>query len=127
MGIRLTIEHADGYLRFEVAGERVPGELTGEMLGVWARVAEACRESGAERVIGINRLTGPVPTLEVFHIGQQVPRILGPTVRKLAFVVLGSEEAVRANLFFENVAVNRGLAGRVFDDEAIALEWLLAA
>ncbi len=126
MGFHLTIERADGYLRFEVAGERVPGELTEQMLGVWMRVAEACRESGVERVIGINRLTGPVPTLEVFQIGQQVPRILGPTVRKLAFVVLGGEDAVRANLFFENVAVNRGLSGRVFDDESQALEWLLA-
>jgi hypothetical protein len=127
MRFRLTIEHADGYLRFEVSGERVPGELTAEMLEVWSRVAEACRASGVDRVIGINRLTGPVPTLEAFQIGEQVPRVLGPSVRKLAFVVLGGEEAVRANQFFENVAVNRGLMGRVFDDEAAALDWLVAS
>lgn len=126
MGFQVTFENADGYLRFEVSGERVPGTLTADMLEVWTRVAEACRASGAERVIGINRLTGPVPTLDVFEIGEQVPRILGPSVRRLAFVVLGGEGAVRANLFFENVAVNRGLAGRVFDDEAKALEWLTA-
>jgi len=126
MELRFSIENAGAYLRFEVSGERVPDELTANMLEVWSRVAEASRESGLDRVIGINRLTGPVPTLEVFHIGQKVPGLLLPAVRKLAFVVLGGDEALRANLFFENVSVNRGLAGRVFDDEAKALEWLLA-
>ena len=53
-----------------------------------------------------------------------VPGILGGAVRRLAFAVLGNEEAFRANLFFENVAVNRGLEARVFDDEDKALEWL---
>lgn len=126
MGFRYSIENAGAYLRFEVSGKRVPDELTENMLEVWSRVAEASRESGVDRVIGINRLTGPVPTLEVFQIGQKVPGLLLPSVRRLAFVVLGGEAALRANLFFENVSVNRGLAARVFKDETEALAWLLA-
>jgi len=126
MSFSLTFgRHAD-YLRFDVSGVRVPGALTDDMVRVWTGVADECRASGLDRVLGINRLTGPAPSLEVFQIGQQVPVILGGAVRKLAFVIAGGEEAMRANLFFENVAVNRGLDGRVFDDEAAALDWLLA-
>ena len=126
MAFTVTFENADGYLRFEVSGVRVARTLARDMLDVWKRVAAECRARSAARVLGINRLTGPVPTLEVFHIGQEVPGILGPDVRRLAFVVLGGEEALSANRFFEDVAVNRGLAGRVFGEEAEAIAWLTA-
>ena len=124
MPFDLQCSAQDGYLRFEVSGVRVPGELTQNMLEVWTKVAGQCRAAEVNKVLCINRLTGPVPALEVYNIGQQVPRILGNAVHRVAMVVLGGEEAVRANLFFENVAVNRGAFGRVFEDEAQALAWL---
>jgi len=126
MPFGLTFSREGDVLRFEVTGVRVPGELTGEMIAVWTRVAQECRASGLRRVVGVNRLTGPVPATEVYQIGQQVPGILGGAARRLAFVVLGDREAFRANQFFENVAVNRGLEARVFDDEAKAMDWLRA-
>jgi len=124
MPFGLTFSRAGDVLRFEITGVRVPGEVAGEMIAVWTRVAEECRATGCYRVLGVNLLSGPVSSVEVYRIGQQVPGILGSAVRRLAFVVLGNEEAFRANLFFENVAVNRGLEARVFDDEGKALEWL---
>ena len=127
MPLGLTFSRDGDVLRFEVSGVRVPGELTGEMIAVWKRVAEECRAAGCQRVIGVNHLSGPVSSVEVYQIGLQVPGILGGAVHRLAFVVLGDEEAYRANLFFENVAVNRGLEARIFDDEAKALAWLRAA
>jgi len=126
MPFGLTFSRDGDLLRFEVTGVRVPGELTGEMIAVWTRVAQECRASGLCRVVGVNRLAGAVPATEVYQIGQQVPGILGGAVRRLAFVVLGDREAFRANQFFENVAVNRGLEARVFDDETKAMDWLRA-
>jgi hypothetical protein len=126
MPFGLTFSREGDILRFEVTGVRVPGELTGEMIAVWTRVAQECRATGANCVLGVNRLTGPVSATETYQIGQQVPGILGGAVRRLAFVVLGDREAFRANLFFEDVAVNRGLEARVFDDEAKARDWLRA-
>jgi len=126
MPFALNFSRDGDLLRFEVSGVRVPGELTGEMIAVWTRVAEQCRAADCHRVIGVNHLSGPVSSTEVYQIGLQVPGILGGAVRRLAFVVLGNEEAFRANLFFESVAVNRGLEARIFADEAKALEWLRA-
>jgi len=76
-------------------------------------------------VLGINRLTGPPVTLELYRIGTQLPSILGGVTRKVAFVVLGDRESVRGGLFVENVTMNRGIYSRVFEDEARALAWLL--
>jgi hypothetical protein len=126
MPFGVTFGRQGDVLRFEVSGVRVPGELAGEMVAVWTRVAQECRAARVDRVMGVNRLTGPVPAAEVYEIGQQVPGILGGAVRRMAFVVLGNREAFRANLFFENVAVNRGLEARIFEDEAQALAWLRA-
>lgn len=126
MPFGLTFSREGDVLRFEITGVRVPGELAGEMIAAWKRVGEECRAAGCHRVVGINLLSGPVSSTDVYRIGQQVPGILGGAVRRLAFVVLGNEEAFRANLFFENVAVNRGLEARIFDDEVKAMEWLRA-
>jgi hypothetical protein len=126
MPFGLTFSREGDILRFDVSGVRVPGELTGEMIAIWTRVAEECRAAGVNCVLGVNHLTGPVPATEVYHIGQQVPGILGGAVRRMAFVVLGNREAFRANLFFEDVAVNRGLEARIFDDETKAMDWLRA-
>lgn len=126
MPFRFSMQVQGDYLRFEVGGERVPGETVPEMLKVWALVADECRARGVARVLGVNGLTGPTSQLDVFEISRQLPAVLGGAVRKVAFVILGGEEALRASFFAENVAVNRGLNGRVFADEGAALAWLLA-
>jgi hypothetical protein len=126
MPFRFSMQVKGDHLRFEVGGERVPGETVPEMLKVWALVAEECRARGVTRVLGVNRLTGPTSQMDVFEISRQLPAVLGSAVRRIAFVILGGEEALKVSFFAENVAVNRGLNGRVFADEGSALAWLLA-
>jgi hypothetical protein len=125
MPMRLSIEARGEYLRFEATGERVRGETVPEALRMWSLVAEECRATGLDRVLGINRVTGKPVALDIFQISSRLPAILAGAVRKVAFVIVGDQELVRASLFAENVAVNRGVNGRVFEDETRALAWLL--
>jgi len=126
MPYRLSMQVLDGYLRSEVSGERVPGELVPQMLKFWTLVAEECRARGVTRLLAVNALSGPPSQADVFQISEQLPVVLGSAVHKVAFVILGGAEAFEVSQFAENVAVNRGLNGRVFADENAALAWLLA-
>lgn len=126
MPFRFSMQVKGDYLRSEVSGERVPGEMVPEMLKLWKLVADECRARGVSRVLAVNELTGPTSQLEVFQISKQLPVVLAGAVHKVAFVIRGGAEALEVSLFAENVAVNRGLNGRVFADEDTALAWLMA-
>lgn len=126
MPISLTCRSTPHYLRFEVEGTRVEGKFAGEMLDVWRRVADECRAGGHTHVIGISKLTGPVPKAELFRVGEIAPKMLHDAgCRRLAYVVLGGREALQSLKFGETVAVNRGQVTQVFDDEPSAIAWLL--
>ena len=126
MPISVTFQSTSDYLRFELSGERIATRFEADMLRVWARVADECRATGHTRAIGISKLTGPVPKAELFRVGTIAPKILHEAgCRRLAYVVLGGPEALQALKFGETVAVNRGQVTRVFDDESLAIAWLL--
>ena len=128
MPISFKCKSLPEYLRFEVSGVRVPGKFADEMLQVWARVADECRGRGRSRALGISSLTGDVPKGDLFRVGQLAPKLLQEAgCRRLAYVVLGGDEAFHALKFGETVAVNRGQVTRVFADEAAAVAWLLEA
>ena len=124
MPYRFSMQLNGDYLRFEVSGRRVPGEVVPEMLRLWGLVADECRAHGVTRVLAVNRLSGPASHLDVFDISKQLPALLGGAVRRIAFAILGGEQAMKVSRFAEDVAVNRGLNGRVFADEQSALAWL---
>jgi hypothetical protein len=125
--IRLSLQLNRDYLRFEVTGTRVPGEFGVEMLKVWERVADECKARSVKRVLGISKLTGPVPISELYDIGKQAPPMIARAgCERVGYVVLGGDEALRAMKFGEDVAVNRGQTTRVFADEPSAIAWLMA-
>ena len=124
MPVRFSMQMQGDYLRFEVSGRRVPGEVVPEMLRLWGLVADECRAHGVTRVLGVNGLSGPASHVDVFDISRQLPALLGSAVHRIAFVILGDEQAMKVSQFAEDVAVNRGLNGRVFADEDAALVWL---
>lgn len=126
MPIQLTVQPHRDYLRFEVSGTRVQGEFGVEMLKVWQRVADECRAKGITKVLGISNLTGPVPITELYDVGKETPLMLARAgCEKVAYVVLGGDEALHALKFGEDVAVNRGQTTRVFADEPSAIAWLM--
>lgn len=126
MPIQLALQPMDGYLRFEVTGVRIRGEFAREMLGVWQKVADECQAGGFSKALGISKVSGPVPLVELYEVGERTPQILARAgCRRVAYVVLGGKEAFDALKFGEDVAVNRGQIARVFADESAAVAWLM--
>jgi len=122
--IQLTFRSAADHLRFEMAGQRPPAGYVEELVGAWQDVAAECRARGLDRVLGVSHIAGAASDVDLYQVSVRLPAILRGSVRKAALVVLGGDQALRVNMFAENVAVNRGVNGRVFDDEARALAWL---
>jgi hypothetical protein len=114
------------HLRIEISGERVAGRYVRDMVSGWSQVANECRARSSLRILGINRLSGPVPTADAFEIAKAIPPMFRGAAVRLAMVVLGDSESRTANRFAEDVTVNRGFEARNFSDEGAALAWLLS-
>jgi len=126
MSIELSLQPKGDYLRFEVSGRRVKGQFGSEMLKVWERVANECRTHKYRRVLGISKTTGPVPRVELYDVAAKAPPMLRRAgCRKVAYVVLGGEEAMQAIKFGEHVAASHLPVTQVFADEASAFAWLM--
>ncbi len=126
MPVQLTLQPKADHLRFEITGTRIEGEFGVEMLGIWQLVADECKARGLSRVLGISKVTGHVPVVELFEVGEKTPPMLARAgCKKVAYVVLGDRESLSALKFGEDVAVNRGLTTKVFSDESSALVWLM--
>jgi hypothetical protein len=124
--IELSLQPNGDYLRIEVSGTRVKGEFGTVMLKLWERVANECQLNGFRRVLGISRVTGPVPTSELYEVAAKAPPMLRRAgCKKVAYVVLGGNEALRALKFGEDVAVSHRFVARVFADESSATAWLM--
>ena len=126
MSIEFSLQAKGDYLRFEVSGRRVKGEFGVEMLKVWERVANECQAKGFRRVLGISKTIGPVPRVELYDVAAKAPPMLRRAgCRKVAYVVLGGDEALRAIQFGEYVAASHLPVTQVFADESSATAWLM--
>jgi hypothetical protein len=125
MTVSFSITAQADHLRVEVSGARTPGRHAQEMLAGWTRVAEQCRATGLRRVLGVSAVTGIASPIEAYDVGRAGAALFIGAVDRIAYVVRGGEEALQVNRFAEDVAVNRGLTVRVFDDEEAARLWLL--
>ena len=114
------------HVRVEISGTREPGRYVQEMLAGWRSVAEECRRRGNSRILCLNKLTGPSPAPDAFEIAKAIPPLFSGAPARIAQVVLGDAESLRANQFAEDVTVNRGIEARNFPDERTALAWLRA-
>ena len=77
----------------------------------------------AKRVLIDENIEQGAPMADVFRLATELPRMgFGPT--RIAFVDRFLDHS-EINEFAELVAVNRGLNGKIFNDQELALEWLL--
>jgi hypothetical protein len=125
VAVEFSILPKADHIRVEISGMREAGRYVRDMVSGWSLVANECRARSSYRILGINRLNGPVPTADAFEIAMAIPPLFRGTPVKLAQVVLGDDESKSANRFAEDVTVNRGMEARNFGDEGAALAWLL--
>lgn len=88
-------------------------------------ILAACAEKKAKRaLIDVRTLEGRLATMEAFDIVEQhFPKLRDRSAITRAAIV-DLKEFEGSYRFFEDVAVNRGFALRIFSDPDKAVEWL---
>ncbi len=117
---RITFEPRDGYLYAYVEGEHDSYEIS---KAYWLEVVAEVNRTGAKRVLIDENIVESASVAEVFRLASELPTF-GFGAAYVAFVdrYLDQNEI---NEFAELVAVNRGLNGKIFNDERLAIEWLM--
>ena len=118
MSDNVKIERKEGYLHVTVSGAfSVAAAKTSVDV-----LAATCRKEDCYAVLFDCRpMTGEMPTFDRYKIGQYGAEVLPHSIK---IAMLGREDQVSPDDFFENVAVNRGMILKVFSDEKKAIEWL---
>jgi len=127
MSFNVSIEEKHDYIRVEVSGERIRGQVESDSIAVWSNVAEVCNKNGVFRVLAVLNLTGDLPTMAAYNVGSSL--VNNDLMKKLKIAVVDPNEKSRGtNRFLETVAINRGGIGDrsgIFDNEKNAIDWLL--
>jgi hypothetical protein len=116
---KLTVIEKDGFLHAIVTGPNTKETVAQSLQDIY----KACLARNCLRVLIEERLEGPLlGTMDLFDVVSEGSRN-GRKLRAIAYV----NEKLEGDLmqFAEHVAVNRGVAGRVFKTVAAAEEWLV--
>ena len=124
MSYQLAIHEKPGYLHFQVTGENSVQSVRGYLL----EVSAACAQRQCATVLIEENLQGTglslVQIFEIVATGTEQPLL---HIRRIAYVDVNSQHSPPNMKFAETVAVNRGLALRLFAKVADAEEWLRKA
>jgi len=117
--IRLAFEDRADYLYAEVSGPRDSNDIS---LAYWARIADECRSRGARRLMVFERLGDYEGERDLPALVDAVIA-MGMDSYRIAFVV-SRIELLATMEHGEILAMERGVAGRVFGNAATAESWL---
>ena len=116
-----TVTFDGDYVRVLSNGEKDLEHAT----NVWTEVVRTCEANNCYRVFGLANTTIPMEALDAYDHGRLF-RDLGVDSKYRIAWVETNPEAVDITAFIETVLFNRGLPGKLFDDENEALAWLLS-
>jgi hypothetical protein len=119
MSYHLTLEEHPGYLHATATGTHTPENA----LRFLKEVHEACTQRGYSAVLLEMNLAGPsLDSTSIFRvIAQRSMDAAG--LKKIAYVDASSRDPEKMK-FAETVAINRGVNVRLFQDLALAKEWM---
>jgi len=124
MSYEVRVQEQEDYIRVEISGMRTPGNEIEDAIAVWSHVAEVCKKTKKDRILGIHDVTGRLPARAAHAIAYDPARFGWSKRFKLALVEM-QEESRQDVLFVEDVAVSSGYQVRIFDNEPEAEVWLL--
>jgi hypothetical protein len=119
-----TIQTFDDYIRADVTGTRVPGQVVADADVVGEELVSLCPETGSKKVLLVIELTGRLSAVDAYEIVSSSEQYGWSREFRLAFVNLNAE-SLEDSYFTETVAVNRAYSMNVFDNEEEAKAWLL--
>ncbi|MGH8371751.1 MAG: hypothetical protein ACRETO_03355 [Gammaproteobacteria bacterium] len=123
MSYELQFDVIDKILRVEIRGNRTAGDLSGNAIAAWSKVATVCNENKLSRILVVSHATGKYPSLNAYEINSVLEECGIERSWKIAFVNLDMESYQDIE-FGEIVAVNRGFQVKVFPTEDAARAWL---
>jgi hypothetical protein len=116
--VTITLETRPDYMAFTVVGAYDFADFKLMVTGC----RDACVRTGAAKaLIDISAVTGDMPQIDRYNLGQLFAEVWGSKMR--AGVVAPRDQI---NRLFENTAVNRYAQVMVHGDPQPVLEWLLA-
>ena len=120
-GCKVDITPENGFLRVRVSGPNHPKTVVQYMQAVH----RACEEAGTASVLIEENLSGPrLDPVEVFQTLSNDLSGIGSGFENIAYCDVNVDSDPSRVRFMENVATNRGINVRVFDDPADAERWL---
>jgi hypothetical protein len=123
MKYELTVTPRKGYLHVRVTGPNG----TATIRQYFADTVAACLREGCPNVLIEEYLQGErISIADVFEVVSDNVDLIRSAIRLVAFVDVNPHRSDTNLKFGETVAVNRGLAARVFGDVAEAEGWLTA-
>jgi len=114
----LEIVKAEGHLRIIYSG---PFSSAAVRDSVGAMLAVCTREKCAKVLFDCRPMTGEMTVLDRFEAGEYGASTIPPSMK---IAMLGREDQILPDRFFENVVRARGLDVAVFSDADEAIEWL---
>lgn len=112
-------------MRVEVTGTRRLGDAATDAAEAGKQIVTVCHEAGINRVLVILDLKGRLSAVDSYEMVMNSSEYGWSHDFKLAFVN-NNTATFEDSLFTETIAVNRAYTVKVFADEAVALDWLLA-
>lgn len=124
MSIEFTFRVLPGHLQLDLTGTFSQADA----LSIYTKAFALAAEHGRDAVlIDARGVKPPEPTLmQRFDQAIHVAGIHQRQVRRVRLAILGDEPIIDPNRFGEIVATNRGANLKVFTNEQMALDWLLA-
>jgi len=119
--LAVRYEHRGAYLFAHVTG---PDEDLESAQTTWRAIAAACKQGNYSKVLILEEIEKQMPFMQQYAFAESVGQLGFDTIT-MAFVD-GKPEQFANNKFAEDVAVNRGAHGRIFQTIAEAEAWLLA-
>lgn len=113
----VTFEELGTYLRVQCQGDWDQLVLTETAKAIGT---QATRTSHKCILIDWRNVARSMQTIDRYSAGKDIAESIG---REFRIAVIDHKE--RTTRFLENVALNRGVSFKVFDDESDAVEWLL--
>ncbi len=128
MRYKLSSKEEQGYILFEVEGNRIKGQEAKEALEIWGEIGKICNGKKIFKALVTFNLKGDLRTMVAYKSGLSIADIDSLQNLKIAFIDLNTDSS-KVNRFSETVAANRidiSKSFNMFDDENEAIEWLLS-
>ena len=122
MSYQIKLDVLNSYVRVEVSGTRIPGQIPQNTLLVWQEVASACRKHQINHVLAVFNLEGQRTVTDTLKIFEGIKPWVWP---ELMMAYINSQNSYQTNnAIIEQIARTQGITFQAFSSEQQGIRWL---